>query len=117
VTASDVPRKSGGGVYASTDAGKTWIHSMTNNDFDKDVCGFVHVFAIAFHPENPEIMYLSVWTHGLFRSEDGGKTWRRIEGIPSETSINRVTFDPKDPDVITVTTFGKGVWRGPAKGY
>jgi len=117
VTASDVPRKNGGGVFASTDGGRTWRHQMTKEDFDQKVLAYCHVFAIAFHPKNPDIMYLSVWTHGLFRSEDGGKTWKRIEGIPSQTSINRVTFDPKDPDTIYVTTYGKGVWRGPAKGY
>ena len=117
ISTSDVPVKSGGGLFVSTDGGETWKHQLTNRDFDPKVCSFVHVFAIAFHPKDPEVMYLSVWTHGLFRSEDGGKTWKRIEGIPSETGINRVTFDPEDPDVMYVTTFGKGVWRGPAKGY
>ena len=117
VTTSDVPRKSGGGVWVTADGGKTWRHQITNKDFDPKVCEFVHVFAMAFHPTDPDITYLSVWTHGLFRSEDGGKTWKRIDGIPSESGTNRVAFDPKDPDVMYVTTFGQGIWRGPAKGF
>lgn len=117
VTACDVPQKNGGGVFVTTDGGKTWKQQLGNRDFDKKICDFVHVFAVDFHPTNPDIMYLSVWTHGLFRSEDGGKTWKRIEGIPCQAGTNRVTLDPEDLDTMYVTTFGKGVWRGPAKGY
>ena len=117
ISASDVPVKSGGGLFSTTDGGATWKHQLTREDFDQDVLKYCHVFAIKFHPKDPDVMYLSVWTHGLLRSENGGRTWKRIRGIPSETGINRITFDPEDPNIMYVTTFGKGIWRGPAKGY
>jgi hypothetical protein len=50
---------------------------------------------------------------GLWLSRDNGRTWRAFEDLPF-SNIQRVEFDPADDSVIYVTTFGGGVWRGPA---
>ena len=42
-----------------------------------------------------------------------GRTWQAFEDL-SFSNIQRVEFDPADDNVIYVTTFGGGVWRGPA---
>lgn len=116
ITTADVPQKNGGGLFASTDGGKTWKQQLSNKDFDPAIIAYVHNFGITFYPQNPDIIYLCSWTHGLQMSTDGGKTWKHVNGIPF-FSTSRVTFDPEDPDVIYVTCFGGGVWKGPRNGY
>jgi photosystem II stability/assembly factor-like uncharacterized protein len=108
---SDVPQKSGGGLYATEDGGKSWKPVLLSKDLDQKILNYSHPFAVTFAPTNPDVMYLSTWTHGLQRSTDGGKTWKMMKGIPFIT-INRVSFDPADPNMIYVTTFGGGVWKG-----
>ena len=50
----------------------------------------------------------------LFLSKDGGDTWKSFDAIPF-AQTHRVHFDPNDPKVIYVTTFGGSVWKGPAE--
>ena len=67
----------GDGVYKSSDAGKTWAK-----------VGFANVDAISrvrIHPKNPDIAYVAAFGNyygpseerGVFKTTDGGKTWRR----------------------------------------
>src|SRR5437762_12823004 len=67
----------GDGVYRSTDAGKSWTHlglEKTRN-----------IGKLRVHPEDPDTVYVAALGHahgtnperGLFRSRDGGKTWKR----------------------------------------
>jgi hypothetical protein len=66
-----------------------------------------------FHSKNPNIIYLSLWTHGLYVSTDAGQNWQEFKEMPSLIP-NRITFDPTDENTIYVTTYGTGVWKGPA---
>lgn len=70
-------------------------------------------FFVRLHPANPEVVYYSTGTQGLMLSRDGGKQWELFTQLPFD-NIHRVTFDPQDENTIYVTTFGSGVWRGPA---
>jgi len=49
----------------------------------------------------------------LWISEDRGESWTAFEDYPF-CSAHRVHFDPADPTVIYVTSYGGGIWRGPA---
>lgn len=51
----------------------------------------------------------------MWLSRDGGSTWKPLNNVPF-SNIQRVAFDPADPGVIYLTTFGGSVWKGPAAG-
>ncbi len=96
----------GGGVYLSTDAGRTW-----RNIFDASR----HVYDVTVDPRDPNVIYNSGFESGAYRSTDRGATWKRIGGFNFKWG-HRVIPDPADRSKIYVTTFGGSVWHGPAAG-
>jgi photosystem II stability/assembly factor-like uncharacterized protein len=95
----------GDGVYKSENAGKTW----TNMGLKKSE----HIGRIIVHPTNPEIVFVAaagpLWNsggeRGLFRSTDGGRTWKNVKNIDKYTGFTDVIFDPSNPDVIYAASF------------
>jgi photosystem II stability/assembly factor-like uncharacterized protein len=90
----------GDGVYKSTEGGKTWTH-----------VGFEGVDAISkirIHPTNPDIIYVAAFgkysepsaERGVFKSTDGGKTWRKVLYRDDKTGAIDMSIDPNDPSVI-----------------
>src|SRR5262245_54173998 len=82
------PRNSvtwGDGVYKSTDGGKSWTH-MGLKDTQ-------HIGRIVIHPTNPQIVYVAALGHlwapnaerGLFKTDDGGKSWQHVLKLDNET--------------------------------
>ncbi|MBM4032486.1 MAG: hypothetical protein FJ291_11970 [Planctomycetes bacterium] len=113
LTAGTVPGGPQGGVYKTTDGGKTWARAIGDADFAKSAPpGYVHCFFVNLHPDKPDWVYAGTVAHGLWLSQDAGKTWRRFDAIPFRACQN-VAFDPEDRSVMYVTTFGGGVWKGP----
>jgi hypothetical protein len=51
---------------------------------------------------------------GLWLSRDNGRTWRGFDQLPF-ANIQRVEFDPAGDPALRLTTFGGGIWRGPAE--
>ncbi len=96
----------GGGIFLSKDFGQTWTQVLLEAQ---------HVYDIAIDPRNPDLMYACGFDQGVYRSEDRGLTWRRLRGFNFKWG-QRVVTDRADPAFIYVTTFGGGVWRGPAAG-
>lgn len=97
------------GLYKTTDGGKTWTAVLT---IDENT----GVSDIAFDPRNPDVLYAvsyqrrrHVWTlinggpgSALHKTEDGGKTWRKLEkGLPT-SDIGRIgiAVSPPNPDVV-----------------
>jgi photosystem II stability/assembly factor-like uncharacterized protein len=90
----------GDGVYKSNDAGKTWSH-----------VGFRNVDAISrirIHPSNPDIAYVAAFgvyygpsdERGVFKTTDGGKTWRRVLFRDARTGAVDLAIDHNNPNVI-----------------
>jgi photosystem II stability/assembly factor-like uncharacterized protein len=90
----------GDGVYRSADGGKTWTH-----------VGFEGVDAISkirIHPTNPDIIYVAAFgkysepsaERGVFKSTDGGKSWRKVLYRDDKTGAIDISIDPNDPNVI-----------------
>ncbi len=97
-----------GGVWKTTDAGRTWTPI-----FDGQPSGSIGALAIA--PSNPEIIYvgrgeglrrpdLSVG-NGIYKSIDGGHTWQHL-GLRDAQQIGSILIDPKNPDRVFVAALG-----------
>ncbi|MBC2845098.1 glycosyl hydrolase [Winogradskyella flava] len=94
----------GDGVYKSSDGGKSWNHMGLKTS--------EHIGKIIVHPENSDIIYVAaigpLWNkggeRGLYKSEDGGKTWNSIIEVDEHTGVNDVVMDPRDPNVLYAST-------------
>jgi len=96
----------GGGLFFSTDGGKSWNVMM-----DRDR----HLYDIAIDPRNPDVLYATGFESSVWRSADKGARWARIPGFNFKWA-HRVIPDPQDASKIYVTTFGGGVWHGSIDG-
>jgi len=96
----------GGGIYLSTDSGKSW-HRVLSKD--------QHVYDVTIDLRNPRILYASGFESSAWRSTDRGETWTRIKGYNFKWG-HRVIPDPYNSKMIYITTFGGSVWYGPAEG-
>ena len=96
----------GGGVLRTLDGGATW-----ERIFPEDA----HVYALAVDPANHETLIINTFENAAFRSEDGGDSWRRLEGYNFKWG-QRPIFDPHNPGMLYLTTFGGSVYHGPAVG-
>ncbi len=95
-----------GGIWLSTDAGRTWSPVL-----DRDQ----HIYDVTIDPRNPRTLYACGFESSAWRSTDRGKTWQRIPGYNFKWG-HRVIPDPADRAMIYITTYGGSVWHGPAKG-
>jgi photosystem II stability/assembly factor-like uncharacterized protein len=119
------------GIYKTTNGGRTWRLVLAPET------PFTGGADLVMDPRNPLRLYAAMWDHrrepdvrtyggvgsGLFRTDDGGVTWKRLEnvvtlsppdttGLVSDPSLGRigVTLAPSNPDrvyVITTHTFGQ----------
>src|SRR5207253_8754259 len=99
----------GRGVFRSTDGGKTWQKTLYKDENTGAI-------ALAFDPANPETIYADLWAarqgpwengawqgagSGLYKSTDGGATWRQLtKGLPTtEQGLGRIGIGvaPSDP--------------------
>jgi photosystem II stability/assembly factor-like uncharacterized protein len=96
----------GGGIFLSTDAGKSWKSAL-----DKDQ----HVFDVTLDPKNPQTLYAVGFESSVWKSTNRGEEWVRLKGYNFKWG-QRVFPDPLDPKKIYVTTFGGCIWHGPAEG-
>ena len=95
----------GDGVYQSRDGGRTWTHRGLNET--------QHIGKVVIHPTNPDIVYVAALGHvwgpnterGLYKTEDGGKTWLRSKYIDDETGFIDLVMDPTDSDTLYAAAY------------
>jgi photosystem II stability/assembly factor-like uncharacterized protein len=97
-----------GGVWKSDDYGRTWAPI-----FDDAPTGSIGDIAVS--PTHPNVLYVGSGEglhrpdlgvgDGIFRSADGGKTWRHV-GLPDVQQVGRLVVHPTDPDTVLVAGMG-----------
>lgn len=88
------------GILRSTDKGKTWKHVGLSDSH--------HVSRIVINPNNPDEVLIGVIGHlysaneerGIFKTTDGGKSWKRTLFINEDTGIIDVVATPQNPQVL-----------------
>ncbi len=95
----------GGGIYTSLDGGKTWKQTLQKDQY---------IFDLTFDPRN-NVYYACGFSFSAYRSADQGETWQRIRGFNHKLG-RRVDIDPLNREMIYISTYGGGVWHGPAQG-
>ncbi len=97
-----------GGVWKTTDAGVTW-----NPVFDGQPIASIGAVEVA--PSNPNVLYAGTGESdirsalssgdGVYKSTDGGQSWRNI-GLRDSRQISRIVVDPHNADVVYVGALG-----------
>ncbi len=93
----------GDGVYQSTDAGRTWTHVGLRDTR--------HIGKIRVHPNNPDLVWVAALGHafgpneerGVFKSTDGGKTWRNVLFVSDKAGAVDLSVDESNPRILYAT--------------
>ena len=96
----------GDGVYKSKDGGKTWDHVGLPK------AGLIG--AVEIHPNNPDEVFVAAIgqpfqtniERGVYRSQDGGKSWKKVLFIADSVGVSDIEFAPGNPKIIYA-----GTWR------
>ncbi|MCI0643163.1 MAG: hypothetical protein L0Y70_29185 [Gemmataceae bacterium] len=97
-----------GGVWKTVNAGTTWTPIFDNE-------GSYSIGAIALDPKNPSVVWVGTgennsqrsvgYGDGIYRSDDGGKSWRNL-GLKNSEHIGKILIDPRNSDVVYVAAQG-----------
>lgn len=95
----------GDGVYKTTDGGKTWRHlGLTETQA---------ISRIRVHPTNPNVVYVAALGHvygdneqrGVFRSTDGGNTWKKVLYVSDKAGAADLIIDRTNPNTLYASTW------------
>jgi photosystem II stability/assembly factor-like uncharacterized protein len=109
----------GNGIYKSTDAGKTWTH-LGLRDGEQ-------IPRIIVDPQDPDRLFAAVLGHpyganeerGVFRSTDGGKTWKKVLYKGPDVGAMDLAFDPANSQIIYANLWSarQVPWEGSIEGH
>jgi photosystem II stability/assembly factor-like uncharacterized protein len=108
----------GGGVWKTTNAGRTWLPI-----FDSQPIASIGAIGVA--PSNPNVVYVGSgeadmrsqisYGNGVYKSTDAGRTWTHI-GLDDTRQIGKVIVDPRNADVVFVAALGHAYGANPDRG-
>ncbi|MEZ4834215.1 MAG: hypothetical protein R2873_19895 [Caldilineaceae bacterium] len=98
-----------GGVWKTVDGGTYW-ENISDGFFTSSAVG-----AMAVSPSDPNVIYVGTgeasirgdvsWGDGVYKSTDGGKTWRNV-GLHDTHHIGKIQIHPQNPDIVYVAALG-----------
>lgn len=97
----------GDGIYKTTDGGKTWKKMGLETSY--------HISKILIDPKNDNIVYAGVlgmlWgrneERGVYKSTDGGKTWKNLLKVDANTGVIDMAMDPSNNRVLLVAMYDR----------
>ncbi|MBI3491604.1 MAG: hypothetical protein HY047_07490 [Acidobacteria bacterium] len=108
----------GGGVWKTTNAGRTWLPI-----FDSQPIASIGAIGVA--PSSPDTVYVGTgeadmrsqisYGNGMYKSNDAGKTWTHV-GLDATRQIGKVIVDPRDANVVFVAALGHVYGANPDRG-
>ena len=95
----------GDGVYRSEDGGASWKNMGLKTS--------EHIGRIVVDPRDSKVVYVAsqgpLWSaggeRGLYKTTDGGKTWKAVLTISENTGVTDVVMDPRDPDILYAASY------------
>ncbi len=95
----------GDGVYRTTDGGATWKRMGLEKS--------EHIGKIVIDPRDSDVVWVAaqgpLWNdggdRGLYKTTDGGATWKKVLDISPRTGVTDVILDPRDPDVVYAAAY------------
>lgn len=95
----------GDGVYRSLDGGRHWQNMGLKNS--------QHIGRILVDPKDSNVVYVAaqgpLWSaggdRGLYKTTDGGKSWKAVLTISENTGVTDVAMDPRDPRVLYAASY------------
>jgi photosystem II stability/assembly factor-like uncharacterized protein len=109
----------GGGLWKTTNGGTSWF-PVTDGQIHSSSVG-----AVAVSESNPDVVYIGMGEtelrgnilegDGVYKTADGGKTWRQI-GLKDSRAIARILVHPASPDIVYVAALGHPYGRNEERG-
>jgi photosystem II stability/assembly factor-like uncharacterized protein len=120
----------GDGIYKSTDGGKSYTNTGLKNS--------KHINRVVIDPRNNDVVWVAAagplfgpgGERGIFKTSDGGKTWKQTLKVDDDTGANDLVIDPSDSKVLYASTYqrrrtaccmngggpGSGIWKSTDSG-
>jgi photosystem II stability/assembly factor-like uncharacterized protein len=100
----------GNGMYRTLDGGRTWQHLGLEKS--------ERIHRIVLHPSNPDVAWVTamgeLWgenpERGVYKTEDGGKTWNRILYVDEKTGASDLIIDPSNPNHLLASMYQFRRW-------
>ncbi len=103
----------GNGVYGTKNGGQTWEHLGLDDTQS--------ISRIVVDGTNPNIVFVAALGHlfgpnderGLYKSIDGGKTWKKTKFIDADTGFTDLAIDPINPKILYAASYSRRrTWWG-----